>query len=220
MAWLYIPAETGERIETICNQHYNPGRGACDCPLWPACNYSNDLTKSSAENTRILSRAWPPLWPPSTTKTGGNNMASIERKINGTFAPVPGGYAQQINEQTTLFVPDFSAARYDPKTGELFGYAPDYAALEAEKAPAVQADKPGEYVYCYEMQQAPTGCDFAADLSYYGKHYFLRPLRDDLPQLHGRGISYDEERNTYTVTTRAYDKLKEQYRIRYETCLD
>ena len=113
-----------------------------------------------------------------------------------------------------------SAARYDPKTGELFGYAPDYAALEAEKAPAVQADKPGEYVYCYEMQQAPTGCDFAADLSYYGKHYFLRPLRDDLPQLHGRGISYDEERNTYTVTTRAYDKLKEQYRIRYETCLD
>ena len=117
-------------------------------------------------------------------------MASIERKISGTFAPVPGGYA------------------------------PDYAALEAEKAPAVQADKPGEYVYCYEMQQAPTGCDFAADLSYYGKHYFLRPLRDDLPQLHGRGISYDEERNTYTVTTRAYDKLKEQYRIRYETCLD
>lgn len=89
-----------------------------------------------------------------------------------------------------------------------------------EYAPAVQADKPGEYVYCYEMQQAPTGCDFAADLSYYGKHYFLRPLRDDLPQLHGRGISYDEERNTYTVTTRAYDKLKEQYRIRYETCLD
>ena len=41
-------------------------------------------------------------------------MASIERKISGTFAPVPGGYAQQINEQTTLFVPDFSAARYDP----------------------------------------------------------------------------------------------------------
>ena len=104
--------------------------------------------------------------------------------------------------------------------GELFGYAPDYEALEAEKAPAVQADKPGEYVYCYEMQQAPTGCDFAADLSYYGKHYFLRPLRDGLPQLHGRCISYDEQRNTYTVTTRAYDKLKEQYRIRYETCLD
>ena len=147
-------------------------------------------------------------------------MASIERKINGTFSIVPGGYARQISEQTTLFVPDFSAARYDPKTGELFGYAPDYAALEAEKAPAVQADKPGEYVYCYEMQQAPTGCDFAADLSYYGKHYFLRPLRDDLPHLHGRGISYDQQRNTYTVTCRAYDKLKEQYRIRYETCLD
>lgn len=54
MAWLYIPAETGERIETICNQRYNPGRGTCDCPLWPACSYSNDLTKSNAENTRIF----------------------------------------------------------------------------------------------------------------------------------------------------------------------
>ena len=95
-----------------------------------------------------------------------------------------------------------------------------YDALDAEKAPPVQADKPGEYVYYYEMQQPPTGCDFAADLSYYGKHYFLRPLRDGLPQLHGRGISYDEQRNTCAVTTRAYDKLQEQYRIRYETCLD
>ena len=92
--------------------------------------------------------------------------------------------------------------------------------LEAAKAPAVHADKPGEYSYCYEMQKAPTGCDFAADLAYYGKHYFLRPLRDDLPRLHGRGIDYDEKRNTYTVTLRAYDKLKQQYRISYETCLD
>ena len=134
--------------------------------------------------------------------------------------PSPAATPAKSTRRQRFFVPDFSASRYDPETGELFGYAPDYAALEAEKAPAVQADKPGEYVYCYEMQQAPTGCDFAADLSYYGKHYFLRPLRDGLPQLHGRGISYDEQRNTYTVTTRAYDKLKEQYRIRYETCLD
>ena len=147
-------------------------------------------------------------------------MAAIERKINGTFAPVPGGYAQQINEQTTLFVPEFTVARYDTETGELFGHAPDYEALEAAKSPAVHADKPGEYSYCYEMEKAPTGCDFSASLSYYGKHYYLRPLRDDLPQLCGRGISYDEQRSTYTVTRRAYDKLKEQYRIRYETCLD
>ena len=147
-------------------------------------------------------------------------MAATTRPIPGIFSKVPGGYAQQINEQTTLFVPDMCAASFDPDTGDLRGYAPDYEALEAAKAPAVHADKPGEYSYCYEMQKAPTGCDFAADLSYYGKHYFLRPLRDDLPRLHGRGISYDEKRNTYTVTLRAYEKLKEQYRIRYETCLD
>lgn len=80
-------------------------------------------------------------------------MAAIERKINGTFAPVPGGYAQQINEQTTLFVPEFTVARYDTETGELFGHAPDYEALEAAKSPAVHADKPGEYSYCYEMER-------------------------------------------------------------------
>ena len=96
----------------------------------------------------------------------------------------------------------------------------DYEALEAAKSPAVHADKPGEYSYCYEMEKAPTGCDFSASLSYYGKHYYLRPLRDDLPQLRGRGISYDEQRSTYTVTRRAYDKLKEQYRMSFETCLD
>ena len=147
-------------------------------------------------------------------------MKALERKINGTFSVVPGGYAQQINEQTTLFVPEASAARYDPKTGELFGYAPDYDALEAEKAPAVQATAPGEYSYCYEMQQAPTGCDYSADLAYYGKHYFLRPLHDGLPPLHGRGITYDAEQGTYMVTLRAYDKIKAQYKIKRETCLD
>ena len=120
-------------------------------------------------------------------------MAATERKIPGTFAPVPGGYSQQIGANTALFIPDFSVSRYDPSTGEIYGYAPDYDALEAAKTPAVQATAPGEYSYCYEMQQAPTGCDYAADLAYYGKHYFLRPLRDDLPPLHGRGITYDAE---------------------------
>lgn len=147
-------------------------------------------------------------------------MAATERKIPGTFAPVPGGYSQQISANTALFIPDFSVSRYDPSTGEVYGYAPDYDALEAAKTPAVQATAPGEYSYCYEMQQAPTGCDYAADLAYYGKHYFLRPLRDDLPPLHGRGITYDAEQGTYMVTLRAYDKIKAQYKIKRETCLD
>lgn len=143
-----------------------------------------------------------------------------ERKLNGTFTAVPGGFSQRISESTTLFVPDFCASRFDPQTSELYGHAPDYEALEAAKAPAQQADRPGVYSYCYEMQKAPIGCDFSADLSYYGKHYFLKPLHDGLPILRGRGISYDEQRNTYMVTLRAFEKLKEQYRISLETCLD
>lgn len=145
-------------------------------------------------------------------------MKALERKINGTFTPVDGGYFRQIDEITTLFAPAADVARYDPETGELFGYAPDYAALEAEKSPAAQANAAGEYSYCCEMQKAPAGCDFSATRAYYGGYYFLKPLHGGLPQLRGRGISYDGKE--YTVTRRAYDKLKEQYRISYKTHLD
>ena len=147
-------------------------------------------------------------------------MAATQRPIPGTFSKVPGGYEQKIGENMSLFVPDMCAASFDETTGQLQGYAPDYEALEAAKSPAVHADAPGEYSYCYEMQHAPTGCDFSADLGYYGKHYYLRPLPDGLPRLRGRGITYDEQHNTYTVTLRAYDKLKQQYRMSRETCLD
>lgn len=147
-------------------------------------------------------------------------MSATKRLIPGTFSKVSGGYEKKVDEHTTVFVPDMCAASFDADTGELYGYAPDYAALEAAKTPAAHADAPGEYAYCYEMQQAPTGCDFFSELAYYGKHYFLRPLRDGLPRLRGRGITYDEQRNTYTVTCRAYDKLKQQYRMSLETCLD
>lgn len=93
-------------------------------------------------------------------------MAAVERTIPGTFSKVPGGYSQEIDERTTLFIPDMCAASFIPETGELHGYAPDYDALEAAKSPAVHADKPGEYVYWYEMDHAPTGCDFSSELSY------------------------------------------------------
>lgn len=147
-------------------------------------------------------------------------MATVERKIPGTFSKIPGGYAQKIDERTALFVPDMCAASFIPETGELYDYVPDYDALEAAKAPAAHADKPGEYSYCYEMDHAPTGCDFSADMAYYGKHYYLLPLRDDLPRLHGRGITYDEQDNMYKVTLRAYEKIKEQYKIKRVTYLD
>ena len=147
-------------------------------------------------------------------------MASVQRLIPGAFTKVSGGYEQKVDDHTRVFVPEMCASSFVSETGELHGYAPDYEAIEKAKAPAVKAAKPGEYAYCYETQQAPTGCDFSADLAYYGKHYFLRPLRSDLPRLHGRGITYDEKDGTYTVTLRAYDKLKTRYRIMHETCLD
>lgn len=147
-------------------------------------------------------------------------MSTIEVKTNGTFYPVPGGYEQKINDHTKIFIPDFAAARYNALTGELWTIAPDYEAMEAAKAPAVEATAPGVYAYQYETQHAPTGCDFSADLAYYGKHYFLHPLRADLPRLHGRGITYDEQGDTYMVTLRAYEKIKAQYRIQHKMYFD
>ena len=64
-------------------------------------------------------------------------MAAIERKINGTFAPVPGGYAQQINEREVACVKrgivavehHCRAFKYDP----LKRVPPRPAALETER---------------------------------------------------------------------------------------
>lgn len=153
-------------------------------------------------------------------KTGGFHNGSNRTQNSRHLCPGSRWLLPADRRKHGAFHPGFSVSRYDPSTGEVYGYAPDYDALEAAKAPAVQATAPGEYSYCYEMQQAPTGCDYAADLAYYGKHYFLRPLRDGLPPLHGRGITYDAEQGTYMVTLRAYDKIKAQYKIKRETCLD
>ena len=88
------------------------------------------------------------------------------------------------------------------------------------RPPPYKPPLPASIPTATKCSKPPTGCDYSADLAYYGKHYFLRPLHDGLPQLHGRGITYDAERGTYMVTLRAYDKIKAQYKIKRETCLD
>lgn len=92
-----------------------------------------------------------------------------------------------------------------------------------------KADKPGTYTYTPEMgQKKPEGCQMEASHSYYGGHYFV-----DTPlELKGRGITEIEAHwvkgcrkqienwKTYRVTKKAFEKLKEQYTISMECCLD
>lgn len=95
-----------------------------------------------------------------------------------------------------------------------------------------KADKPGAYTYTPEMgQEKPKGCQIEASLAFYGKHYFI-----DTPlELKGRGITFIKKYssndltesgkykagwNEYRITTRAFEKLKSQYAISYESCLD
>lgn len=84
----------------------------------------------------------------------------------------------------------------------------------------INTNRAGEYVYCYEMQNALKDCDFSAEFSYYSNHYYLRAIKKDLPKLCGRGIKYNEKHNCYIVTRLAYKKIITQYRIIRETSLN
>lgn len=85
----------------------------------------------------------------------------------------------------------------------------------------IKADKPGTYTYTPEMgQKEPKGCQMQAGLCYYGKHYWIRTAIE----LKGRGITKNEPSrdglNNYTVTVKAFEKLKSQYAISIERYLD
>lgn len=92
---------------------------------------------------------------------------------------------------------------------------------ETPKQEPQKADKPGTYLYTPEMgQEKPEGCQIEAGLCYYGGHYWLKTSLE----LKGRGIKEDEPardgKRNYTVTKKAFEKLKTQYAISYESCLD
>lgn len=97
-----------------------------------------------------------------------------------------------------------------------------------EPEPA-KIEVPGVYHYTPEMgQKQPEGCQMEAGLCYYGSHYWV-----DTPiALKGRGITEIEASwvegcqkqiehwRSYRVTKKAFEKLKEQYCISMECCLD
>lgn len=92
--------------------------------------------------------------------------------------------------------------------------------LANPKQPAQKAETPGVYHYTPEMgQEKPEGCQMTASLAYYGKHYFVNTVIE----LRGRGITFIDQRdglNRYQVTNLAFEKIKEQYAISMERCLD
>ena len=88
------------------------------------------------------------------------------------------------------------------------------------KKEAETVTTPGAYFYTPEMGEAKPDCEIEASLSYYGKHYHLRTRLD----LKGRGIELNETTpdgvKWYTVTARAYEKIKAAHTISYEMALD
>ena len=121
-------------------------------------------------------------------------MAATERKIPGTFAPVPGGYSQQIGANTALFIPDFSVSRYDPSTGEVYGYAPDYDALEAAKAPAVQSTAPGEYSSATKCSRPPRAATTPPILPTMASTTFCVPCVTACPRSTGAALPTTQNR--------------------------
>lgn len=106
--------------------------------------------------------------------------------------------------------------------------------LEMAKPDPVEkesVENPGVYCYTPEMGQKKPDCQMEASRGYYGKHWFI-----DTPlEIKGRGITFLKKYtdkdfctpghyrvgwNEYRVTNKAFDKLKEQYTISQEVCLD
>lgn len=90
---------------------------------------------------------------------------------------------------------------------------------------------PGVKSYTPEMGERKPAVRMEARLAHYGKHYFI----DTTEELSGRGIEFLKTYtphdltqagqrlvgwHSYKVTTRAFEKLKAQYPIGYETHLD
>lgn len=88
------------------------------------------------------------------------------------------------------------------------------------KKEAEPVTTPGTYFYTPEMGETKPECQIEAQLSYGGRHYFLKTRLT----LKGRGITLsstdDNGFNWYLVTYRSYELLKQQYTISYESCLD
>lgn len=100
-----------------------------------------------------------------------------------------------------------------------------------KKKPAVAPTKPGLYCYTSEMGDQKPDCQIEVGLSCYDGHYHIStPL-----ELKGRGIKKDcvfQAKNLcanyqymdgwfeYSVTKRAFEKLKEQYTMSLEILLD
>lgn len=102
-------------------------------------------------------------------------------------------------------------------------------ALAAPAQEPQKAEKPGTYCYTPEMGQSRPECQMEASRAYYGKHMYI-----DTPMtLKGRGITFLKQYkpgdlytsrkdgwNHYQVTNLAFEKLKMQYAISMECCLD
>lgn len=91
--------------------------------------------------------------------------------------------------------------------------------------------KNGLHCYTPEMGQRKPVVKMEASLSHYGEHYYI----DTTETLKGRGIEfiktytdhdfampnyYKVGWNEYRVTNNAFEKLKTQYPIAMECCLD
>lgn len=130
---------------------------------------------------------------------------------NVGFKKVSGGYEKRTSEITRIFIPNMCVESFDEITGTVNTYKPKYE----EKEPAKPAEI-GINAYQYETQEAPNDCDFELIIGHYGDNY-LKPLKKGIT-IKGRGIKWLD--SWYRVTDLALDKLKTQYKIKYEMMFD
>lgn len=127
------------------------------------------------------------------------------------FKKVAGGYEKRTSEITRIFIPDMCVESFNVTTGTVEMYKPKYE----EKEPAKPAEI-GINAYQYETQEAPNDCEFELIIGHYGDKY-LKPLKKGIT-IKGRGIKWLD--SWYRVTDLALEKIKKQYKIKYEMMFD
>lgn len=165
---------------------------------------------------------------PGKQKSGSAGYDNLARLIAiAATADILNFYMDSIEEMENKgYLLDGEARRLEEQ-----GRAKRLEIAKPEQKEPEKVTGAGTYSYCPEMGEQKPDCKMEAQLSYYGKHYFV----DSPVELKGRGITlvkrYTEKDfckpgnyrlgwYEYQVTKLAFEKLKEEYSISMERLLD
>lgn len=115
-------------------------------------------------------------------------MAATERKIPGTFAPVPGGYSQQIGANTALFVPDFPFPATTPAPARFTATPPIMTHWRPPKPPPCRPPPPASIPTATKCSRPPRAATTPPILPTMASTIFCAPCVTACPRSTGAAL--------------------------------